>query len=151
MRTRRRALYWAGLLIAMAATTWLFAESPPDPHPGATGPVREQNVDGSGYIAVHEQGVAAVDITNSELDVNVTNIEGSDPTDQIRDAVVDDATRLDASSLNAIEAKVDTVDGIVDDILADTAEIGAAGAGLTAIPWNAAWACSLKTSRWKRP
>jgi len=28
---------------------------------------------------------------------------------------------------------------MLSDILTDTAEIGAAGAGLTAIPWNAAW------------
>jgi hypothetical protein len=27
----------------------------------------------------------------------------------------------------------------IDDILADTGEIGAAGAGLTALPWNSAW------------
>ena len=31
------------------------------------------------------------------------------------------------------------LDALVDAILADTAEIGAAGAGLSAIPWNAAW------------
>lgn len=31
------------------------------------------------------------------------------------------------------------LDLIVDDILADTAVIGAAGAGLSAVPWNAAW------------
>jgi len=76
---------------------------------------------------------------SGHLECNVVEIEGADPTDTIRDSVVDDATRLDASSLNAIEAKVDTVDGIVDDILVDTAEIGAAGAGLTAVPWNSNW------------
>jgi len=58
--------------------------------------------------------------STDQFDVNVTNIEGADPTDTIRDAVVDDSTRLDASSLNAIEGKVDTIDGNVDDILTDT-------------------------------
>jgi hypothetical protein len=37
----------------------------------------------------------------------------------------------------ATAAALATVDGIVDDILLDTAEIGAAGAGLTAVPWVA--------------
>lgn len=32
-----------------------------------------------------------------------------------------------------------SVDEHLDDILTDTAEIGAAGAGLTAVPWNIAW------------
>lgn len=40
--------------------------------------------------------------STDQLDVNVTNIEGSDATDQIRDAVVDDATRLDGSALNGL-------------------------------------------------
>ena len=38
-----------------------------------------------------------------------------------------------AGLIAAVEAKVDTIDGIVDAILVDTAEIGAAGAGLTAL------------------
>lgn len=50
--------------------------------------------------------------------VNVLEVEGTDATNQIRDSVVDDATRLDASSLNAIEAKVDTVDNFLDTEIA---------------------------------
>lgn len=42
---------------------------PPDA--GATKPVAEQNLDTDGLIRVHEQGVASVDVTNSNLDVNV--------------------------------------------------------------------------------
>jgi len=38
-------------------------------------------------------------------DVNVTQIEGADPSDTIRDAVVDDATRIDGSAVNALSAK----------------------------------------------
>jgi len=34
------------------------------------------------------------------------------------------------------------------DVLVDTAEIGAAGAGLTAVPWNSAWAASAATAIW---
>jgi hypothetical protein len=40
--------------------------------------------------------------STDQLDVNVTNIEGSDATDQIRDSVVDDSTRIDASALNTL-------------------------------------------------
>jgi hypothetical protein len=49
---------------------------------------------------------------------------------------------LDARSS---QASVDTIDGIVDAILVDTAEIGAAGAGLTAVPWNAAWDAEVQS------
>ena len=51
--------------------------------------------------------------STDQLDVNVTNIEGSDPTDQIRDAVVDDSTRIDASQLNTHSAI--TAAGIVNE------------------------------------
>jgi hypothetical protein len=37
-------------------------------------------------------------------EVNTTLIEGSDATNQIRDAVVDDATRIDASALNTLSS-----------------------------------------------
>jgi len=40
--------------------------------------------------------------TSTALAVNTTLIEGADPTDTIRDAVVDDATRIDASALNTL-------------------------------------------------
>jgi hypothetical protein len=40
---------------------------------------------------------------------------------------------------------ISTIDGIVDDILLDTAEIGAAGAGLTAVPWNASWDAEVQS------
>ena len=37
---------------------------------------------------------------NGQIDANAVKIEGADPTDTIRDSVVDDATRLNASKLN---------------------------------------------------
>lgn len=42
-------------------------------------------------------------------------------------------------AFGTLDTKIDAVDVVVDAILVDTAVIGAAGAGLTAIPWNAAW------------
>lgn len=38
-----------------------------------------------------------------------------------------------SAALSSLDAKVDVVDGVVDAILVDTAEIGVAGAGLTAL------------------
>jgi hypothetical protein len=45
----------------------------PDPTPGPPLPVREQNLDASGFIRVHEQGVAKSEITNSNLNVTLGN------------------------------------------------------------------------------
>ena len=56
-------------LLAMPA----LADPPSGATPGATKPVAEQNVDANGYIMVHEQGVAKVDVQNSNLNVAVTN------------------------------------------------------------------------------
>lgn len=80
---------------------------------------------------VYDSVVAGTD----NLQVDTTQVEGNDATDQIRDAVLDDATRFSGADIAAI--------------LTDTAEIGAAGAGLTeaggtgdqltAVPWNVAW------------
>lgn len=64
-------------------------------------------------------------LVSGRVDADVGAIENADPTDTIRDSVVDDATRIDGSSVNAVEAKVDTVDGIVDAILVDTDELQA--------------------------
>jgi len=50
-----------------------------------------------------------------------------------------------AHALLATVAKQDVIDGIVDAILVDTAEIGAAGAGLTAVPWNANWDAEVQS------
>jgi hypothetical protein len=45
---------------------------PPEPHPGPSSPVREQNLDPEGLIRVHEQGVADVNVTNDVLEVQGT-------------------------------------------------------------------------------
>lgn len=44
-----------------------------------------------------------------------------------------------------LPATLTTIDTVVDAILVDTAEIGAAGAGLTGIPWNAAWDAEVQS------
>jgi hypothetical protein len=69
--------------------------------------------------------------------------------ESIYDAVVTDATGVN------VAADIVAIDGIVDQILVDTAEIGAAGAGLTeaggngdhlsAIPWNIAWDAEVQS------
>lgn len=41
-------------------------------------------------------------VEDGDIPVNVRQIEGADPSDTIRDAVVDDATRIDASALNTL-------------------------------------------------
>lgn len=50
-----------------------------------------------------------------------------------------------AHALLATVAKQDVIDGIVDNILIDTAVIGALGAGLTAIPWNSDWDAEVQS------
>ncbi len=55
-------------------------------------------------LAIESDGMAHAD---------VKEIEGSDATDQIRDSVVDDATRIDASALNT--ATGTTIPAILDD------------------------------------
>ena len=54
-----------------------------------------------------------------------------------------DAILIDTGT--TLDGKIDTIDGIVDNILVDTAEIGSAGAGLTAVPWNAAWDAEVQS------
>jgi hypothetical protein len=51
----------------------------------------------------------------------------------------DSFARLGAPAGASVSADVAAIKSDTADILVDTAVIGAAGAGLTAIPWNAAW------------
>ena len=72
---------------------------------------------------------AAIDAATFAADVDA----------EILSYVIDDATRIDASALNT--ASVTTIPAI----LTDTAEIGAAGAGLSAVPWNASWDAEVES------
>ncbi len=80
--------------------------------------------------------------TNTEMIAAFTQIKGAtwettDTLEAIRDrgdaAWITATGFATAASLTTVEGKIDTIDGIVDSILVDTAEIGAAGAGLTAL------------------
>ena len=77
-------------------------------------------VSGDGDGAMADAGTDNIwaDFHDSDIvDVNTTQIEGSDPTDQIRDAVVDDGTRIDASALNTLSGHApDNTIADVDDI-----------------------------------
>lgn len=81
---------------------------------------------GTGAVPATVQVFATgYDPTAAQVPANVTQIEGADPTDTIRDAVVDDATRIDASALNT--ASGTTIPAILDDTdLIDDATSGLA-------------------------
>jgi hypothetical protein len=85
---------------------------------------------------------------SDNLQVDATQIEGSDATNQIRDAVVDDATRIDASALNTLSSH-DPGEAIMG-----ATDLGT-GAGLTSLasqtsvddlPTNAELATALGTA-----
>jgi len=75
------------------------------------------------------------------LDVNTAEIGGSATAPLYLVTALNANGSIKATNLSlgalATQASVDTIDGIVDDILLDTAEIGAAGAGLTALATQA--------------
>jgi len=48
-------------------------------------------------------------------------------------------------NIQTTAAQIDEIKSETADILADTAEIGTAGAGLTAIPWNSAWDAEVQS------
>ena len=50
-----------------------------------------------------------------------------------------------AAASYATASALSTVDSNVDAILLDTAEIGTAGAGLTAVPWNSSWDAEVQS------
>lgn len=83
-------------------------------------------------------GMAAADL-DTQLDAIVADT-GELQTDWVNGGRLDNI--LDARSS---QSSVDTIDGIVDAILLDTAEIGTAGAGLSAIPWRAAWDAEVQS------
>lgn len=83
-----------------------------------------------------EDGVYIFDITQAESNADNIVIAPASSTANVNVIGLPAAlyTRTDVSG---VEAKIDTIDGIADAILIDTAEIGAAGAGLTALATQA--------------
>lgn len=106
-----------------------------------------------GYIANAPVNVAQFGGSNGTFasgrpEVNTTLIEGSDATNQIRDSIVDDATRIDASALNTLSSH-DPGEAIMG-----ATDLGT-GAGLTTLatqasvndlPTNAELATALGTA-----
>lgn len=104
----------------------------------------------SGYsLAADQSGVTVGTVnalgTQAKADVNAeadTALADYDP--PTRAEATSDKNEV-LSAISGVDGKVDTVDGVVDAILVDTAVIGAAGAGLTAIPWNASWDAEVQS------
>jgi hypothetical protein len=74
----KRALFV--LLATAVLLSGIVAQAPPEPTLGPSQPVREQNLDSSGWIAVHEQGTSDVNVVNGSLDVSGTvSVSNSQP------------------------------------------------------------------------
>ena len=107
----------------------------------------DTNTCGELLVACHESGALPVFKTFYVLEEAIYDslfassadlITKVDAIDTVVDAIlVDTGTTLDG--------KINTIDGIVDAILVDTAEIGSAGAGLTAVPWNSSWDAEVQS------
>lgn len=120
-----------------------------------------------GYLA-HDgtgTGSAGYDRTQDSLEAISGATGGSSPTAaQIADAVWDEsqgdhtsagsfgevATEVASILADTNELQGDWTDGgrldlILDGILVDTGEIGSAGAGLTAVPWNSDWDAEVQS------
>ena len=91
------------------------------------------------YDAIYAPSATLAASVASILEDTATTIPATIATiDTVVDAIlVDTGTTLDG--------KINTIDTVVDSILVDTAVIGAAGAGLTGVPWNAAWDAEVQS------
>ena len=58
--------------LLLISSPFIFAEKP-DPVDNPPLQVREANTDTLGYIAVHEQGIADVNVIGGQIDANITN------------------------------------------------------------------------------
>jgi hypothetical protein len=125
----------------------------------------------AGHVTAGSFGKAAADIledTGTTLQAEVDGIQADTEDIQARLPAALVSGRIDASvgamaanvmtaaaaaadlttelqSGLATAAALATVDTVVDAILVDTAEIGAAGAGLTAVPWNTSWDAEIES------
>ncbi len=104
-------------------------------------------------LDVTATGAAGVDWGNVEnastsVDLSATSINLCDTITTYTGNTVqtgDAYARLGAPAGASVSADIATIDSNVDAVLVDTAEIGAAGAGLTAVPWNAAWDAEVQS------
>jgi hypothetical protein len=89
---------------------------------------------GTGITGFNDLSAAQV---NAEVDTALADYDGPTNAEMV-------ARTLTAASY-ATATALQTVDDNVDAILVDTAEIGAAGAGLTAVPWNVSWDAEVQS------
>lgn len=83
-----------------------------------------------------------VKTTTTDAKTTVLVLYPAEPADIIVNVKKVNGTDQTAGDLAAL---VTTVDTVVDSILDDTDDIGVAGAGLTAVPWNAAWDAQVES------
>jgi len=109
---------------------------------------KESTADWDDYVNTTESLQALRDRGDSAW---TTGGGGSAPTvAEIRAEMDSNSTKLAAIVADTNELQTDWANGgrldlIVDGILADTAEIGSAGAGLSAIPWNSSWDAEVQS------
>lgn len=102
-------------------------------------------VSGSDYLQIDVEqvdggGTAAANLKSACDNYSVTRgLSGT----ALPAAAADAAGGLVISDAGGLD--IDALDSNVSDILTDTAEIGAAGAGLTAVPWNASWDAEVQS------
>lgn len=116
----------------------------------------------SGGLPTVGTGTGQINLSGGRSDADVVRISGSaTAADNVETCFTGTITTFDAldtaqdSQHSTTQAAIAVVDGVADDILVDTAEIGTAGAGLTeaggtgdqftAIPWNAAWDAEVQS------
>jgi hypothetical protein len=93
-------------------------------------------------LDVTATGAAGIDWGNVEN--AATSVDLSATAINLCDTVTTNTDMRGTDSV-ATASALAVVDANVDAILIDTAEIGAAGAGLTAIPWNASWDAEVQS------
>ena len=101
-------------------------------------------------IGAAEIAADAVGAAEAGFLTDSTGFQGAD----IAAILTDTGTTIPAT-ITTIDNELAVVDGVVDNILVDTAEIGVAGAGLTeaggtgdhltAVPWNASWDAEVES------
>ena len=91
-------------------------------------------------------GILQVDLSATEMTADLVTVIFRDAAGaEWNDVAVHIAPSTVQMADLATAENLATVDTVVDAILVDTTEIGAAGAGLTAVPWNAAWDAEVQS------
>jgi len=89
-----------------------------------------------------ETNIDDIETDTNELQTDWTN---GGRLDLILDDILLDTGTTIPATITTMDGKIDVIDGIVDNIIIDTAEIGVAGVGLSNIPWNATWDAEVQS------